>query len=475
MAHEKLSVVDKHNHYLYPSPDTHPVSSAKAARTTPAPPSPPLSSASSPSLLSPSLLQLRHQDSASLPPSILEAFRALHDSERGEYNGPSWLKFTNVSADDLEALEALVSANPKIYFRYDYDPTHELLILRMPEGRPHVYTKNSVQQTIWHHLKARLELAIQEHSRVRVGDGEPGRVEVADALRSMKTAIKPLVEDEIMLPNGAIKRPDIAFDYLGSDYPSFIVEVGHSQKSEELPALARQFIESTNGDIHTVVTVDLGFRERRKRAIQRRLQRQEREQEEREQQQRVTRSRSRQSSSHHPQTTLPQTLPTSLSLYRLGHMVLQDQLVRDTEGQALQGGFELNVADFVPLALADHLVARDILEGLTFTVPFSELCDGLAAGEQQQARQERTPQPEAQTSRKRVHFSWSLPEPEPEAERQSSDSEPSSSKRRKTVVGERLYRGRRSSSGTGAAQDAAAVQDLVVNRTRSKTRSRTRQ
>ncbi|KUI72500.1 hypothetical protein VM1G_07657 [Cytospora mali] len=368
MADGKLSVIGKTYRYS---------SSAQALRATPTPPSPPPSSASSPStLLSPSLLQ----HSASLPSSVLGALQALKANERGEYNGPSWLKFTDVTADDLEAL--ISAAEPKIYkFRYDYDPTHKLLILRMPEGHPHVFVKNGIQQIIWEHLKTRLDLAMREEQD-RGGHH-------LEALRSIKTAIKPLVEAILTLPDGTTKRPDIAFHYIGSDYPSLVVEVAHN-------------------------------------------------------------------------------------------IALQDQPIRTPQGQALDRGFELNVADFVPLA---NDVPRDVLEALTFSIPFSDLCDELVIGEEQQARQGTTPQPKAQKSHKRVHFSWSLPRPEADAERQSSDSEPSSSERRKIAVGERLYRGRRAGSGSArgteqddvADADRAVLADIVVNRTRSKTRSRTQQ
>lgn len=491
MAHEKLSVVDKKRHQ-YPSPDTHPVSSARAPalRATPVPPSPPPSSVSSlasptsPTSLSPSLSQpCCRKDSGRLPHSVRKAFRALQQSQRGEYNGPSWVSFTNVSPTDLEALVS-AAKSIKIYkLRYDHDPIHNLLILRMPEGHPHFFVKNSIQQAIWDHLRARLDAAIREQEST-------GGDDHVEALRSIETAINPLVEASTTLPDGSQKRPDVSFYYAGSLYPPLVIEVGHSQKSEELPTLARDFIDKTDGDIRTVLTVDLGYRDRVKRAVHRRLQRQVQEQgqeqdRQQKQEQRVTRSMTRsRSRSRFQRSPMQATLPSSLSLFRLGNIVLQDQPFRDKQGQGLEGGFELNVADFVPLA--NELVPREVLEALTFIVPFRSLSDGLARGERQQALEERTPtpQPEAQTSRKRVHFSWSLPEPDvtAAAETQSSDSEPSSSKRRKTTVGERLYRGRASSSfgpvssgGSGDSSEGGqqgGVNLVVASRTRSKTRSR---
>lgn len=251
MARKELSVLNKSPRlHQYPSPNTNPITATQAC-ATPAPLSPP-SSTSSPSSL---LLQ------PDLPDSVLVAYCALQENYRGEYRGSDWLKFKNVTPDAFEALVLAFENATKEYIRYDYDPTEQLLILRIPEGQPHGFMKNGLQKAISKHLHTRLELAIASG---------PYR----EALRSIQAAINPVIEVPIKLPDSAEKRPDIAFYYGDYAFPPLVVEVGHSQKSEDLPALARKYIESTDGDISTALMVDLGYRNRVERTTQRRPQRQ---------------------------------------------------------------------------------------------------------------------------------------------------------------------------------------------------------
>lgn len=332
----------------------------------------------------------------------------------------------------------------------------------MPEGQPHNYVNNGLKTAIWDHLKARLDLAIQQQE-----EDDPSSIR-AQALRSIKGAIIPLVEAETALPSGADKVPDVSFSYRGSRYPPLVIEVGHSQKSEELPALAREYIGDTGGDIHTAITIDLGYRSRAQRAYERRRQREEHSALKR----RVTRSTSRRSNaneSRSPSTTSTGlSRPSTISLFRLGTRVLHDQVFRDAQDRQAEGGFELNLADFVPDAPStDEPVPRAILESLAFTVPFSDLCDALESGEEQQRLTEKThtPQPEARSNRKRVHFDWALPDGHEDCIEPSDREQSSSSKTRKTGPGERLYRGRprsRSQSGGQSSRSGEAEPEQVT-------------
>lgn len=139
---------------------------------------------------------------------------------------------------------------------------------------------------------------------------------------------------------------------------------------------------------------------------------------------------------------------------------------------------------------------RAILEPLTFVIPFSELCDALALGEQQQELEERIPTPQpadgAARGRKRVRFDWSEPEQEEEdtdgdADDQATPQErgirPSqlSKKQKRADPEDRSYRCRSGSSRTDAGDDDSGQygsrqeQHLVVlGRTRSASRQSTR-
>ncbi|KAI3390301.1 hypothetical protein diail_10370, partial [Diaporthe ilicicola] len=376
----------------YPSPDTSFLDDA-AAPTTPAPPSPPPSSSCS--TTSP----------AALPPSVVPAFQCLQDSSHGIYTGPSSAEFPGVRADDVEALvfaaESRGVSSCKI--RYDYDPSSELLILRMPEGKPHNFTKNRLASSIWKHLTERLDLAA---TQIREGQEIETRWQSKiQALQDLKLSVEPTTEASVTLPTGEQKSPDISYYYADFIYPPLVVEVGHSQKGTQLPLLARRYVEKTGGDIHTVITVDIAHNDPRNRAGERRRRRRRLEEQGRE-----TRSRSR---LRRESAADSFRLSASVSLFRLGKRVVHDQPFRDADGGRVDGGLELNVADFVPL-YAETAISREDLEGLTFAVPFSDLFDALARGERRQVLEEETSPPQAagRSGKKRVHleFDWELPD-----------------------------------------------------------------
>ncbi|KAH8747975.1 hypothetical protein F5883DRAFT_583251 [Diaporthe sp. PMI_573] len=489
MAYESLCATDKsHNQHQYPSPDA--TLASRALSATSVPPSPPLSaSPSSPSSSSTSLpasvVSIPPCPHVNLPQSVIPAFESLQELHRGQYTGPAWARYTGVTTSNVEALDSAARSAGIYKWRYDYDPHSESLTLRMPEGQPHNYVKNGLKTAIWDRLKARLDLAIQ-----RLEGDDPSSIQ-AQSLRSIKAAIIPLVEAHTVLPSGTEKVPDVSFSYRGSRYPPLVIEVGHSQKSEELPALAREYIGDTGGDICTAITIDLGYRNRAQRTYERRRQREEHGSSGN---QRMTRSMSRQrhaSESRSPSATSsrpssrPSLRPSTISLFRLGTRVLHDEVFRDAQGEKADGGFELNLADFVPhLSSPDEPVPSAVLESLSFTVPFSDLCNALQWGEEQQTLAEKTPtpQPEARPNRKRVHFDWTLLETSHEdikpSERQHDST--STSKRRKTGPGERLYRGRsRSQSQSGrqssrsrqaVSEQATATATSIVERRRSSSR-----
>ncbi|KUI73047.1 hypothetical protein VM1G_08370 [Cytospora mali] len=373
----------------HPSPDTPCASAGNTVSSIPGPPSPPLSSSSSPT---------------SLPP------------------------FVDVRPDELQALLCAAESAGIHKYRYDYEPSERLLALRMPEGAPRLFTKDGFARD-----KAR-------------------------ALRSLKIA--PNVEAEVKFPTGGERRPDVAFFYKGQRYPPLVVETGHSQKAVSLAGLARSYIRDTGAAIHTVVTAKFVYLTPNEHADVRRQRRQPR---------RVIRSQSRQRGSTEESMSYAarHSYLAHLSLYRLGKRVVHDQVFRDAQGKPTDGGLELSIADLVPwdddgevAAAGLGPLSRAELESLTFIVPFSELCEALTWGEEQQALEEQTPTPEfaARAGQKRVHFDdfdWSEPDEGQEEEDEHRDDgeddeghwpgrRSRSSKRRRMSADERPYRDRSS-------------------------------
>lgn len=357
--------------------------------------------------------------------------------------GPSWVSFPNVSSDDLEALVSAATREGIHKYRYDFDPLLELLTLRMPEGKPHNFTKNGIGCSIRDHLHRRLDQAIEDE------DNEYK----ADALRSIKQLVSLNTEAEVKLPTGAIKVPDVSFFHEGQAYPPLVVEIGSSQKSAELPRLAREYIGQTGGKIQTVITVHIGYDKPTQRSAKRRRHRSLSNQD---YTGRVTRSRSRSRQSQttsrsrsrgqglqasavdDPDTQALASSSARVSLFRLQDQVMDNQLFRDDEGACVDGSLELNVADFVP--------RDDTFKSLSFNVPFKELYNALERGEKQQRLEEQTPPPEEQgTSRKRVHFEfkWELSQPE-SGSASTRELRPSSKRRRNEASTQVALRRRRS-------------------------------
>ncbi|KAI3393128.1 hypothetical protein diail_4696 [Diaporthe ilicicola] len=445
----------------HPSPDTPCASAGSIVSSTPGPPSPPLSSSSSPTSLPPSLLaghqpheratsRNRSPSPASLPKSVADAFHHLRQAHRGRHTGPSWISFIDVRPDELQALLCAAESAGIHKYRYDYEPSQRLLTLRMPEGAPHLFTKNGFARSILRRAEECLQLAIRDEEK---GD----RVQ---ALRSLKIA--PNVEAEVKFPTGGERRPDVAFFYKGERYPPLVVEIGHSQKAVSLAGLARSYIRDTGAMIHTVITAKFVYLTPHERADVRRQRRQPR---------RVTRSQSRQRGSTEESMShaTRHSYVARLSLYRLGKRLVHDQVFRDAQGKPTDGGLELSIADLVPWDDGGEVTAAGLgplsraeLESLTFIVPFSELCEALTWGEEQQALEEQTPTPEfaARAGQKRVHFDdfdWSEPDEGQEEEDEGRDDgdddevdgpgrRSRSSKRRRLSADERPYRDRSSRS-----------------------------
>lgn len=334
----------------------------------------------------------------------------------------------------------------------------------MPEGKPHNFTKTGFEKAIWERLKERLGVAKQDDGE-NDGDDEDHRLRL-QALATIESSILSTTEAELKLPTDKnTKFPDISFYYKGHVYPPLVVEVGHSQKGPALPLLAREYIEKTSGDIHTVITVDIEHNNREQRNRERRRQRSQQEEG------RVTRSRSRQRQSRTDAGVALKSM-ASLSLFRLGRRILCDTPFRDSHGNQVDGSLELNVADFVPPD-ADISISRAALEALTFSVPFKCLYDALTSGEQLQALEEETPPPESgvQRTKKRVkfEFDWDAGPPtgeETDVGGSSYDLRSSLSKRRRTNSNEQPRDDRPGSSDNSEQVRESSERRVIASRRR---------
>ena len=54
------------------------------------------------------------------------------------------------------------------------------------------------------------------------------------------------------LPTKNSHRPDVSFKYEGASFPGIVIEVAHSQRSEDLPQLAADYILGSTGNIRCV-------------------------------------------------------------------------------------------------------------------------------------------------------------------------------------------------------------------------------
>jgi hypothetical protein len=79
---------------------------------------------------------------------------------------------------------------------------------------------------------------------------------------TLATTVKFSAED-----NGDKKDPDLSFeiDHPSCEFPGLVVEVAWSQRKLDLPRLAKRYVEATNGNIRTVVGLNLNdiYRSRR--------------------------------------------------------------------------------------------------------------------------------------------------------------------------------------------------------------------
>lgn len=70
-----------------------------------------------------------------------------------------------------------------------------------------------------------------------------------------------LKETDLEKPSGPVRRqPDAQFQHQDAAYPGLVIEISYSHDGKDLHALARDYILHSNGDIKTVVGIDINQR-----------------------------------------------------------------------------------------------------------------------------------------------------------------------------------------------------------------------
>ena len=127
--------------------------------------------------------------------------------------------------------------------RYDYDPSHSRLLLRMP---------TEIHETVIEYVRDEIASKVKA-----IATGAGGLS--ADFARKVKTRGSSTVH----LGNNGKRDPDGQFRHTEANYPGVILEVGYSQKLKDLPRLARQYIGGSKGQIRVVICIDLGYKDRK--------------------------------------------------------------------------------------------------------------------------------------------------------------------------------------------------------------------
>lgn len=260
--------------------------------------------------------------------------------------------------------------------RFDYDPDRELLVLRLMEGPAHEVTKDAVIRHIWSRLDI-IKSADPGLSGLISNIIPHGNARVAFSSQSAPEA-----------PAG--KCPDGQTRYRGTSLPQFVLEVAYSQGTRALRQVVKQHIRGSEGEIKTVLTIDITYpRERAK----------------------VDRS-------------------ATVSLYRGTQRIHRDVLFRDAHGNPVVGhSVQLFLADFVPDVVLRGLEdgIRNRVQETTIDIPAQLLYEILGEAETHQAAydtEKKEPRASRAGKRKAIVLDWtdseSGDEDDPDDETQTS-------------------------------------------------------
>lgn len=391
----------------------------------------------------------------------------------GKGEAAGWLEISITPSRYAQLRRDLQQHHPQAwgYFldkiRHDYDPRDCLLVLRLMPTLVHDCFLLRVSDRINEWIR-QLREDQRLHELVR------------KAISNIDAAGTADVEIQVDIPAGpdkatSTKSPDGQYDYLGHKHPPFVIEIAYSQKPKDLPRLAKQYYEDSDGRIKTVLTVDLEYTPKARRKARLRDQRIQGEQ-------RQTRS------SAQGQLPPPTTQAASFSLYRGPDRIVSNQMFRDQAGAPIQGeGFTLQISDLIPDAalaqLSEDLRKRRVEDNggldypdLSLRFTSQELLDLLVRSEARQAACDRTrslspslhAQPSGQIQRQKRKVNWADDmDDDEEAEEASQEDKHEQTRRR---LGSASFKRRRlspdsraysvASSGTAMLPDHRVTRSL---------------
>ncbi|KAF5606292.1 uncharacterized protein FSUBG_6125 [Fusarium subglutinans] len=164
-----------------------------------------------------------------------------------------YLKKNTISADALVTVPLSIADFKRyeddiaesVHKRFDYDPGTQEITFRMPTP-----THEKFAELVADAIKKKLSKLDQGHSNFIAG---------------IRTVGNARVELEPLNPNagsdteskGQEKGPDVQFQHKLTDTPTVILEVAYTQKAEDLPQLALEYIKGSGGDIKVVVGLSI--------------------------------------------------------------------------------------------------------------------------------------------------------------------------------------------------------------------------
>jgi hypothetical protein len=178
--------------------------------------------------------------------SVVDAIdREIKGREIGRgFSSIPWLRF-KLSTDDYKLWQQhhLDDQFVKYKLRYDYFPSASLFVLRMPR-RLHEQLAEDIVDEIKQQLRS-------------IASGASPAAKFAKNIRSTgSTTLK--FDDQY-----GKHDPDASFTHIDAKYPGVVIEVSYSQKKQDLPRLADDYILGSDARIRVVVGIDLDYRGKR--------------------------------------------------------------------------------------------------------------------------------------------------------------------------------------------------------------------
>lgn len=130
--------------------------------------------------------------------------------------------------------------------RFDYDPNHGVLYLRMPSP-VHDFFSNILADDLQDQL-----------NKIASEDNDAGAF--ASEIRSGGSSTILLSEGDSESFERVRREPDAQFRHRRACYPGVVIEISYSQKGKNLRKLAQDYILYSNGDIKAVVGIDINYK-----------------------------------------------------------------------------------------------------------------------------------------------------------------------------------------------------------------------